>query len=207
MKRVPEPFANRPKAALVLKLTPVALLFCLIALASNGCGEHGQGCSCGKTAYLEDDSEEVSQPQETEEQEHQTSNEGEEQTKEEAPATELVFDNGNPLAVYNGVSAPTVFTLSEERHIYSIVDYHYLNMGAAPGTIALKDTTSGEIYGPWQTTGTTGQGGVPNAYWNAYPDIDLPAGTYEVIDSDPGTWSQNEDSGGCGIVRISATAK
>jgi len=136
------------------------------------------------------------------------SREGEGQGQEEPPATEVVFDNGNPLAVYNGVSAPTVFTLSEECHIYSIVDYHWNDsQGAAPGTIAFKDTTSGEIYGPWQTTGTTGQGGVPNAYWNAYPDIDLPAGTYEVIDSDPGTWSQNEDSGGQGMARICATVK
>ena len=55
------------------------------------------------------------------------------------------------------------------------------------------------MYGPWQAEGSDGQGGVPNAYWTVHPNIVIPAGDYALIDSDPGTWAQNGETGGVGM--------
>jgi hypothetical protein len=80
-----------------------------------------------------------------------------------------------------------------------ITTYHWNDaQGAAPGTIGLKDA-NGKLYGPWPASGTPGQGGVPNAYWTVNPNIVIPAGTYTVIDSDPDTWAQNDETGGAGM--------
>ena len=53
-----------------------------------------------------------------------------------------------------------------------------------------------------QAKGRVGQGGVENAYWDAFPDIQLKAGKYKVIDSDVETWSQNDDSDHTGFTEV-----
>ncbi len=114
----------------------------------------------------------------------------------------VIFNNGNISGVYNNPTKPTIFTISQPYVITKIVNYHWNNARAAtPGTIALRDQ-SGRTYGPWQSKGSPGQGGVPNAYWTVYPNITLPAGTYTVIDSQPSTWAQNSGSGGAGHTQI-----
>ncbi len=45
-------------------------------------------------------------------------------------------------------------------------------------------------------------GGVKNALWNAAPNVKLPAGTYTVVDSDPGTWSTNDKANGVGFAIV-----
>jgi hypothetical protein len=72
-----------------------------------------------------------------------------------------------------------------------------------PGSISLRDS-AGNTYGPWQAYGEPGMGGVPDAYWVVEPDVVLPPGTYEVVDSDPSTWSQNSDTGGRGVTWVYA---
>jgi hypothetical protein len=47
-----------------------------------------------------------------------------------------------------------------------------------------------------------GQGGVMDAVWIVRPNTTIPAGTYTVIDSDPGSWSENSISGGAGFSHI-----
>ncbi|MGZ9190602.1 MAG: hypothetical protein ACXW39_11160, partial [Nitrospira sp.] len=69
------------------------------------------------------------------------------------------------------------------------------------GTIALRDAT-GLLFGPWGVAGSAGQGGVPNAFWTATPNVTLPAGTYTIIDSEPTTWSQNSQSGNRGFSTV-----
>jgi len=99
----------------------------------------------------------------------------------------------------NGATAPTTFTIHEPWLVTLITTYHWNDaQGAAPGTIGLKDA-NGKLYGPWPASGTPGQGGVPNAYWTVNPNIVIPAGTYTVIDSDPDTWAQNDETGGAGM--------
>lgn len=61
---------------------------------------------------------------------------------------------------------------------------------------------AGRVFGPWGVAGSPGQGGVPNAFWIATPNVTLPAGTYTIIDSEPSTWSQNAQSGGRGIAAV-----
>lgn len=115
---------------------------------------------------------------------------------------EVIFEVGNIYGVDNGPSQPTVFTLTAPRMLTLIQNYHWNSArGATPGTIALREA-GGKTYGPWQSEGSPGQGGVPNAYWTARPMVLLPPGTYTVIDSDPASWAQNAESGGRGFTRI-----
>ncbi len=123
-------------------------------------------------------------------------------------AAKLQYDNHNKMAVENNGTPPT-FEIDLLATITSIETYHWNNGSGSPktGEISLK-AEDGTIYGPWETQGTAGQGGVPNAYWTASPTIEIPAGIYTVIDSDPSTWSQNSGSEGKGMVRIyTATGK
>lgn len=122
------------------------------------------------------------------------------------PATvkpNVLVDSGNIGGVYNLPTRPTVIRIAQEIVLTSITNYHWNNGRGTPqtGTIALRDT-NGRTYGPWPTMGRPGQGGVPNAYWTAEPQVRLPAGEYTVIDSDPSTWAQNSESGGAGHTRF-----
>ncbi len=119
---------------------------------------------------------------------------------------EKIFDNGNIYGVTNGPSSPTKFVLSQPTFISRIENYHYFNNGRSPGTITLVNN-KGDQFGPWYATGTTGQGGVQNAYWVVRPDMTLPAGTYTVIDSDPATWSTNSQSGNKGFTTVWARGR
>ncbi len=114
----------------------------------------------------------------------------------------VLFDNGNIAGVDNGPSQPTTFSLSTAHVITLIQNYHWNSArGATPGTIGLRDA-NGRLYGPWQSVGSPGQGGVPNAYWTVRPDIMLPAGVYSVIDSHPASWSRNGGSQQRGFTRV-----
>lgn len=126
------------------------------------------------------------------------------EVEETAKGEELIlFDNFNILAVYNGGTSPT-FEVQSATTITKIQTYHWNDATghSSTGTISLK-ADDGTVYGPWATVGAEGQGGVPNAYWIANPNVTIPAGRYTVIDSDPSTWSQNDDSGGVGFVIVS----
>ena len=87
----------------------------------------------------------------------------------------VVFELGNIFGVLSGPQQATVFTMAEETLITYISDYHYFNGGVLPGTIALRHS-DGTVFGPWQCEGRVGQGGVSNAYWEAWPMEVLPAG-------------------------------
>lgn len=80
---------------------------------------------------------------------------------------EEIFQNHNIYTVYNGPTNPTKFTINEIRHIYSIENYHWNDsQGKSPGTISLE-AEDGTVYGPWQTTGREGQGGIGASRVNA----------------------------------------
>ena len=115
---------------------------------------------------------------------------------------EKFLDNGNIYAVQNQPTRDTTFTLSRPIHVTKIMTYHWNDgRGAPAGTIGLREST-GETYGPWEAVGQPGQGGVPSAYWIVEGDLELPAGTYTVLDSDPPTWAQNAGSRGAGMAIV-----
>ncbi|PIQ23468.1 hypothetical protein COW36_09225 [bacterium (Candidatus Blackallbacteria) CG17_big_fil_post_rev_8_21_14_2_50_48_46] len=117
-------------------------------------------------------------------------------------ADQLIFDNGNILAVFNRPTAATTFHLEKATLITYLQTYHWNEgQGSTGGTVSLEDN-SGKIYGPWKVQTRPGQGGVPNAYWFAEPQVIVPAGTYHVLDSEPSTWSQNSANGGQGMALV-----
>ena len=123
------------------------------------------------------------------------------------PSVNLVLNNGNIYRVFNKPTAPTMFSVPNQSILKYISTYHW-NDGRgmqAPGTIALRHV-DGTIYGPWQTIGKPGQGGVPNAYWEVEPNVEIKAGTYKLIDSSPRTWAQNAGSGGSGMGQVKVQA-
>lgn len=115
-----------------------------------------------------------------------------------------IFDNGNISGVFNEPTASTVFTLTRAYVITKMMTYHWNNAvgTTVTGTHSFR-SSEGLVYGPYPTTGSPGQGGVVNAYWNSTPNITLPAGTYTIVDSDPATWAQNSGSQGKGMAIIS----
>ncbi len=118
--------------------------------------------------------------------------------------SEVIFSVTSPRAAENRATKPAKFTLNRTRTITQVRTYHWNGgQGKAPGTIRLRNA-AGKTYGPWPAQGEEGQGGVNNAYWNVYPNVALPAGEYNIIDSDPRTWSQNADTGQRGMCWVHA---
>ncbi len=114
-----------------------------------------------------------------------------------------LFNNTNVYGVLNRPTRPTTFTLTAPAQITELVTYHWNNgHGARPGTIGLR-AASGHVYGPYRAHGTSGQNNAPNVNWIADIKVNVPAGTYTVLDSNPATWSQNaaSQSQGFAIVR------
>jgi len=116
---------------------------------------------------------------------------------------DLLFEVNTLGGVDNLPTAPTTALFDAPVTLSSIRTYHWnFGQGASPGTIGLQGE-DGTLYGPWPVTRTLeGQGGVPGAYWEVDVDLALPAGSYEVIDSDPATWAQNAETGGRGVTWI-----
>lgn len=121
------------------------------------------------------------------------------------PAPQRIAYIGNVGGVQSGAKAPSIFTTTKPWRVVEVMTYHWNDAkGAAPGTIGLRSLTTSKLYGPWRAHGSEGQGGVPNAYWIASVKVDLPAGRYRVVDSDPSSWAQNDESGGRGMFHVMA---
>jgi hypothetical protein len=117
-----------------------------------------------------------------------------------APVANLV-NTTNGGAVSNGGQSVT-FSLTRPFKITLIQTYHWNNArGQAPaaGSIGMRNLLGQTWH--FTTTGAPGSGGVPNAFYNAYPGMIFPAGTYTIID-DTATWSCNAQSGGRGFVLV-----
>lgn len=119
-----------------------------------------------------------------------------------AGAAVMLLDIDNVYAVSSKPTRPSVLSLEQTTRVLSLRTYHWNGgRGAPPGTIALRDAT-GVIHGPWPAAGSPGQGGARDVYWTAAPNVVLPPGRYEVVDSAPESWSHNTHSQGAGFVRI-----
>lgn len=117
------------------------------------------------------------------------------------PETTL-FNNGNVYRVFNKPSRMTTFNLARPTFITRVMTYHWNDGGGQdPGQVTLMHQ-DGTRYGPWNTHGNLGQGGVPNAYWICEPAVLVKAGGYVILDSDNETWAQNDLSQNAGICDI-----
>ena len=111
-----------------------------------------------------------------------------------AIARNQIFSNCNDQPVSNGATPPQ-FALTQPTTIYMITNYHYAyGGGASAGNIYLHGE-DGKYYGPWPATL------VKKFYWVVSPQLTLPAGKYQVIDSDPGSWSQNGTGAGHVLIK------
>ena|SRR6266568_411028 len=98
--------------------------------------------------------------------------------------------NGNP-------PSPTEFSIREPLKITNIYTRHRGWTGIPPpgAAIKLRDSAGKEL-GAWRVTS-----GNPEE-WVCSPNIQLPTGTYRVIDPDPATWSQNDKTKHKGMTRV-----
>ncbi|MDE2134184.1 MAG: hypothetical protein KGM97_08395 [Alphaproteobacteria bacterium] len=121
-----------------------------------------------------------------------------------AHAADLCNNTNTGGVLNNPSSHRTPCNLGQPAHITQLVTYHWNNgMGARPGTILLFSPNTGNQWGPFPASGSSGQGGKANVNWTANVNISVPAGLYQVIDSDPSTWSWNSTSGGYGFAIVS----
>jgi len=113
-------------------------------------------------------------------------------------------NNTNTQAVRNNPSSHrTPCSLTRPAHITELVTYHWNNrLGAKPGTIMLFNPATGVQYGPFNAVGSPGQGGAPDVNWTSNVDIVVPAGNYQVIDSNFATWSWNSASKNFGFAIV-----
>ena len=129
----------------------------------------------------------------------------------EAALEEKFFEVWSTGVADNGATVPTTFEIDQAWKVTQILTYHWNDgQGKAPGTVGLR-AADGAIYGPWQAVGVPGNGGLPNAAWYVTPNVVIPPGAYTVLDSDPGSWAYNSETGGAGMaygigVRVSAPA-
>ena len=118
----------------------------------------------------------------------------------------LLKSNFNSASVENNPWYPINVTISSSESvlIQSITTYHWnYGGGKTPGKISIWEGQ--EKIGEWQAAGRSGSG-VDNILWDVFPNITLePGHTYEIVDSDPETWSQNEESGHQGFCEIRGT--
>jgi len=108
-----------------------------------------------------------------------------------------IFNNWNTAQVADGPMSPTLFSIGTTYELEEIVTFHYPN-GPALGSIGLK-AANGKIYGPWTIVAGVGYGPTPYSIWTARFRATISPGTYQVIDSSPSNWSQDESSGGEGF--------
>lgn len=116
-----------------------------------------------------------------------------------------IFDNSNGQPVQNNALAPLFNTWRRPNVqaycLTQIRTYHWnAGTGATPGSIGLRKAGIGlgQTVPRRAARGTPGQGGVANVNW----EVDVPltptptviAGFYRCDDSDPSTWSWNQQS-------------
>ena len=126
---------------------------------------------------------------------------------QDSPAEIVIFDNTNRDDVRNSPKQPTYLTITRPYFITKIYTYHWNNQcGSPPGKLSLRHS-DGTVFGPWEARGISGHKNVENASWLVEPKITVPVGMYQVVDSEPKTWSHNDQSKGKGFAFIQGHPK
>jgi len=138
-----------------------------------------------------------------------------------AQSESVLFKLESLAAVSNGPAEKTIFTLDHPVLITKIWTYHWNGgSGATPGRIGLKNITTGESVGMWEVTAThhmfsstpgaawpSHGDGPPFLYWTVQPNVHVPPGKYEVLDSDRHTWSSNAEMRNMGCAWVYGVEK
>jgi hypothetical protein len=119
-----------------------------------------------------------------------------------------LFDDSNTGGVSNGGTPPELSTKGHAYCLSSLTTYHWDNgHGARPGTIGLttvaRSAAIGATIGPFPAAGSSGQAGAADVNWTA--TVTTPVviqGNYTCADSSPGTWSEDQASGGHGFCTV-----
>jgi len=113
-----------------------------------------------------------------------------------------LFNNTNIAGVSDSPSLATTFIVGRDAHVAQIITVHFNGgHGATTGTLWLQ-SSNGRVYGPFLAQNVFGQFGVSSVNWIARVNLDLPAGTYAIVDSDPATWSTNILAGNRGFAIV-----
>jgi hypothetical protein len=113
----------------------------------------------------------------------------------------FVFNNVNNLHILNttwgkryGPENPARFAIEKDLLLHEIGTMHSpYKEGMPSGLISLK-REDGSILGPWETELWPSFGGISYVAWACHPDIVLTPGTYEIVDSNPDSWQNNDQS-------------
>lgn len=99
-----------------------------------------------------------------------------------------IVNTYNILGVICGNPGTTLVTIPQDACITEISTYHWCDGGQPAGTHSLYNINTGITYGPFSGT-------IDFRFWVSYPNTYVPAGNYEVIDSEPSTWSHTNSGG------------
>ncbi len=138
--------------------------------------------------------------------------ETEEETSDPSQTSGNAFDGLKSFAstfnsggVVNGAEACPLYTAEDDVVLRAVSTYHWNGgNGAAPGAIRIYDMTEEEsvLLGTWDAT-ARGGAGADNVFWDVFPDIQLEKGhKYHIKDSEPETWSTNEEAKYMGFVEL-----
>jgi hypothetical protein len=128
----------------------------------------------------------------------------------------ILFKLTSQAAVYNNPSQKTMFRLDRPAFITKMFTYHWNNgWGAGAGQIGLRNAATGQMVGMWKALGTQHMfdltpgaawpsrgDGPPMLHWAVQPNVEVPPGTYEIVDSNPGTWASNAEMGNRGCAWV-----
>jgi hypothetical protein len=106
-----------------------------------------------------------------------------------------IWRAGNVGGILDKHAPATPPTVIHDRVYYvtEVYSYHWNGSKGAPaGEVSMRGA-DGTTYGPWKTELFN------KVYWLARPNIEMPAGTYTLLDSAPETWAQNAESKGQGM--------
>ncbi|CAG0942839.1 hypothetical protein BROC_02021 [Candidatus Brocadiaceae bacterium] len=103
-----------------------------------------------------------------------------------------IVNTYNLLSVVCGNPGTTLVTIPQDAYITEISTYHWCDEGQPAGTHSLYNINTSHLYGPFSGT-------IAFRFWLSYPNTYVPAGNYEVVDSEPSTWSHTNSGG---FVRI-----
>ena len=92
----------------------------------------------------------------------------------------------------------SMFTCRTARHSVHTATSTPSRALRRPGPGTLQPSSPSSPPAAWPSRGD----GPPHLYWTVQPNVNVPAGTYEVVDSDPGTWAYNSDSGNRGFAWV-----